>query len=147
MAGQYYEGIGRRKTSTARVRLWPSGNGTVIINDKPADDYLPRQGDLDMAMEPLRAVGQEASYNVTVKVSSLNGATHCARANSCRAIHASRNAKSPVSSVPARPRPIPSVSPAPGFALRMLAKEQAKSLVLYTGVLSALHWCPADAIP
>jgi small subunit ribosomal protein S9 len=68
MAGQYYEGIGRRKTSTARVRLWPSGNGTVIINDKPADDYLPRQGDLDMAMEPLRAVGQEASYNVTVKV-------------------------------------------------------------------------------
>jgi small subunit ribosomal protein S9 len=69
MATQYYEGIGRRKTSTARVRLWPSGNGTVLINDKPGDDYLPRHGDLEIAMEPLRAVGQEASYNVTVKVS------------------------------------------------------------------------------
>jgi len=68
MATQYYEGIGRRKTATARVRLWPGGNGTVIINDKPGDDFLPRTGDLEIALEPLRVVGQEAAYNVTVKV-------------------------------------------------------------------------------
>ncbi|GAB4411404.1 MAG: 30S ribosomal protein S9 [Anaerolineae bacterium] len=68
MSTQYYEGIGRRKTSTARVRLWPGGNGTVIINDKPADEYLPRFGDLDIALEPLRVVGQDRAYNVTVKV-------------------------------------------------------------------------------
>jgi small subunit ribosomal protein S9 len=68
MTNQYYEGIGRRKTSTARVRLWPGGDGSVIINDKPGDEYLPRVGDLEMAMLPLRVVGQEASYNVTVKV-------------------------------------------------------------------------------
>ena len=36
MTTQYYEGIGRRKTSTARVRLWTGGNGSIIINDRPA---------------------------------------------------------------------------------------------------------------
>lgn len=68
MASNYYEGIGRRKTSTARVRLWPGGNGSVVINDKPGDEYLARIGDFDIAIEPLRAVGQEKAYNVTVKV-------------------------------------------------------------------------------
>lgn len=68
MSNQYYEGIGRRKTASARVRIWPGGNGTVIINDKPGEEFLPRVGDLEMAIEPLRAVGQESSYNVTVKV-------------------------------------------------------------------------------
>ncbi len=68
MSTQYYEGIGRRKTATARVRIWTGGNGSVIINDKPGDDFLPREGDLETALEPLRTVGQEAAYNVTVKV-------------------------------------------------------------------------------
>jgi small subunit ribosomal protein S9 len=68
MANQYYEGIGRRKRSTARVRIWTGGNGSVIINDKPGEEYLPRLGDLDISMEPLRAVGQESAYNVTVRV-------------------------------------------------------------------------------
>ena len=68
MATQYYEGIGRRKRATARVRLWTGGNGSVVINDKPGDEFLPREGDLDIALEPLRAVAQESAYNVTVKV-------------------------------------------------------------------------------
>ncbi len=68
MSNEYYEGIGRRKTASARVRIWPGGNGTVVINDKPGEDFLPREGDLNLAMEPLRAVGQEGAYNVTVKV-------------------------------------------------------------------------------
>ena len=68
MSTQYYEGIGRRKTATARVRLWTGGNGTAVNNDKPAEEFLPREGDLDLALEPLRAVGQEKAYNITVKV-------------------------------------------------------------------------------
>lgn len=68
MSTQYYEGIGRRKTATARVRIWPGGNGSVIINDKPGDEFLPREGDLEIALAPLRTVGQEAAYNVTVRV-------------------------------------------------------------------------------
>jgi small subunit ribosomal protein S9 len=68
MSTQYYEGIGRRKTATARVRIWTGGNGSVIINDKPGSEFLPRVGDLEVALAPLRTVGQEASYNVTVRV-------------------------------------------------------------------------------
>jgi len=68
MSTQYYEGIGRRKRATARVRIWPGGNGSIVINDKPGEDFLPREGDLKLAMAPLAAVGQESSYNVTVLV-------------------------------------------------------------------------------
>ena len=68
MTSNYYEGIGRRKTSTARVRLWSGGNGSVVINDKPGEEYLARIGDFEQVLEPLRAVGQETAYNVTVKV-------------------------------------------------------------------------------
>jgi small subunit ribosomal protein S9 len=68
MSTQYHEGIGRRKTATARVRIWLGGNGSVVINDKPGAEFLPREGDLAIALAPLRSVGQEASYNVTVRV-------------------------------------------------------------------------------
>ncbi len=45
MAVQYYEGIGRRKESTARVRLM-SGSGKFTVNEKEAAVYFPRLGDL-----------------------------------------------------------------------------------------------------
>jgi small subunit ribosomal protein S9 len=35
----YFYGLGRRKSSTARVRL-QSGKGTITINGKPAEDYF-----------------------------------------------------------------------------------------------------------
>lgn len=68
MSTQYYEGVGRRKTATARVRIYPGGNGSMIINDKPAEEFLPREGDFKRVMEPLVAVGVESSMNVTVLV-------------------------------------------------------------------------------
>lgn len=68
MSAQYYEGIGRRKSASARVRLFPGGTGNIIINDREASDYLPRLGDLDDVAAPLRAVGQEKSYNISVHV-------------------------------------------------------------------------------
>jgi small subunit ribosomal protein S9 len=68
MSAQYYEGIGRRKAATARVRLFPGGTGNVIINDKEASDYLPRAGDVEIMLEPLRVVGQEKQYDITVHV-------------------------------------------------------------------------------
>ncbi len=68
MSTQYYEGIGRRKASTARVRIWPGGNGSVMINDRPALEYLTRVGDLEVALLPLQAVSQQNAYNVTIHV-------------------------------------------------------------------------------
>ncbi len=68
MSAQYYEGIGRRKAASARVRLFPGGTGNLVINDKDGSDYLPRAGDIDILLEPLRAIGQESSYDITVLV-------------------------------------------------------------------------------
>jgi small subunit ribosomal protein S9 len=68
MAGQYYEGIGRRKAATARVRITAGGTGNVIINDKDGSDYLPRPGDVDILLEPLTLLGQAKSYDVSVHV-------------------------------------------------------------------------------
>jgi small subunit ribosomal protein S9 len=68
MANQYYEGIGRRKESTARVRVM-SGSGTFIVNDKPIEQYFTRLGDQENIILALSATGQERSqYDVTVKV-------------------------------------------------------------------------------
>jgi small subunit ribosomal protein S9 len=65
---QYYEGIGRRKAASARVRLYPGGTGNLTINDKEGDDYMPRAGDVDILFEPLRTLGQEKNYDISVHV-------------------------------------------------------------------------------
>jgi small subunit ribosomal protein S9 len=68
-SSQYFEGIGRRKAASARVRLYPGGSGNVIINDKEARDYLPRAGDVELMLEPLGEVGQETAFDISVHVS------------------------------------------------------------------------------
>jgi len=68
MNERYFEGVGRRKTSTARVRLFPGGTGEVIVNDKPGQVYFPRIGDYEAVTAPLRSIGQDGKFNVTIKV-------------------------------------------------------------------------------
>jgi small subunit ribosomal protein S9 len=65
---QYFEGVGRRKESTARARLYPQGSGKVLVNDKPANEYFGREVDLLMVNAPLKLTGAESRYNVSVKV-------------------------------------------------------------------------------
>lgn len=69
MSERFFEGVGRRKASTARVRLFPGGNGLVTVNDKPGRDYFPRIGDYEAVTAPLRTIGQDGKFNVAVKVS------------------------------------------------------------------------------
>ncbi|PKO11436.1 MAG: 30S ribosomal protein S9 [Chloroflexi bacterium HGW-Chloroflexi-2] len=84
---QYYEGIGRRKQSTARVRL-TSGSGKFLINEKPLDVYFGRLGDMDSILSPFNAVDQDNSgFDVTVKVSGggVSGQTESVRLGLARA--------------------------------------------------------------
>lgn len=67
MALVYYEGVGRRKTATARVRLYP-GEGNIIVNNKPMEEYFSRERDVLYLLEPLRATGTADTFNVSVKV-------------------------------------------------------------------------------
>ena len=52
----YYYGLGRRKTSVARVRLYP-GNGVVIINGKPLEEVVTRPSQRQDLMRPLAVTG------------------------------------------------------------------------------------------
>ena len=63
----YYQGTGRRKSATARVRLYP-GDGDIIVNDKPVEGYFSRKRDILHLTEPLEATATQDSFNVTVKV-------------------------------------------------------------------------------
>lgn len=67
-ATYYYEGVGRRKTSSARVRVYPQGDGSFLVNDHPVEEYFPRIGDVDHLMAPLNLVEQLGVVNVTVHV-------------------------------------------------------------------------------
>jgi small subunit ribosomal protein S9 len=67
MAEQYYEGIGRRKEASARVRV-ASGKGDFIVNGKKVDDYFTRFGDLDIVLSPLTDAGSKGSVDVSVLV-------------------------------------------------------------------------------
>ena len=88
MSVQYYEGIGRRKASTARVRIM-SGEGRFIVNDKEGDVYFPRLGDLEDIMGPLSAAGEErVKYDITVLVKGggVTGQTDAVQLGLARAL-------------------------------------------------------------
>ncbi len=64
---RYIEAVGRRKTATARVRLYP-GEGQFIINDRPADRYFGRLIDRTVIRQPLALAGMEDRFNISVWV-------------------------------------------------------------------------------
>jgi small subunit ribosomal protein S9 len=64
----YFEGIGRRKAATARVRIM-QGSGKITVNDKPAEAYFNRVGDIEKVVAPLQAAGENpAAMDITVVV-------------------------------------------------------------------------------
>jgi len=64
----YYEGIGRRKTASARVRLHASGTGQFVVNGKPYKEYFGREVDWRSLIGPLMLTKTEAQFDVTVLV-------------------------------------------------------------------------------
>src|SRR5687768_4455379 len=67
-SAQYYEGIGRRKAARARVRVFPGGAGKITVNDKDVTEYMPREGDLELMLQPLIVAGVERGYDVSIHV-------------------------------------------------------------------------------
>ncbi len=64
----YVYGLGRRKSATARVRLY-KGKGTVTINDKPAAEYLDQnKTHLAEITDPLALVNKQKEFDITVRV-------------------------------------------------------------------------------
>ena len=65
-AKKYVYGLGRRKASTATVRLY-KGKGNITINDKPALDYLSgNKTYLAEITDPLAIAGKQKDYDITI---------------------------------------------------------------------------------
>jgi small subunit ribosomal protein S9 len=88
MAVQYYEGIGRRKESTARVRIM-NGSGQFLVNEKSVEEYFPRLGDVESIVAPLDAAGENRSQldiTVQVKGGGITGQTDAVQLGIARAL-------------------------------------------------------------
>ena len=60
-------GLGRRKSSVARVRLKP-GAGGFVVNGKPLDDYFVTIQTRQRARQPLTVTDAEETYDVFCNV-------------------------------------------------------------------------------
>lgn len=67
MAQVEYYGTGRRKKSTARVRLVP-GKGKVVVNGREAQSYFPYDTQLLILNQPLAITETEGTYDILVNV-------------------------------------------------------------------------------
>jgi small subunit ribosomal protein S9 len=64
---EQHHGIGRRKTSVARVYLRP-GRGEWQVNGRPLAEYFPRNSHQQHASEPLETTENAGTYDVKVVV-------------------------------------------------------------------------------
>jgi small subunit ribosomal protein S9 len=98
MSVQYFEGIGRRKESTARVRLM-SGSGKFTVNEKELPAYFTRLGDIESILAPLKAAGQDVkTYDITVHVNGggVSGQTDSVQLGLARALVKMNDQWSPI---------------------------------------------------
>ena len=63
----YYYGTGRRKSSVARVRVYP-GTGKIIINDRDIDNYFGLETLKLIVRQPLALTGTTEKFDIVVRV-------------------------------------------------------------------------------
>lgn len=80
MEGHYFEAVGRRKTATARVRLY-TGEGHIVVNGRPAEEYFDREMDILRMCEPLEAVDASQDFDISILV---KGGGHTGQAGAIR---------------------------------------------------------------
>jgi small subunit ribosomal protein S9 len=80
--------IGRRKTSVARVYL-KAGQGKIMINDRPSDEFLEHSVLRMKVRRPFEVVGLQPEafeINVNVNGGGINGQTEAIRLGISRAL-------------------------------------------------------------
>ena len=79
--------VGRRKTSTVRVRVY-EGTGTLSLNGRALENYFPSMAQRLRILEPIRAAGMDGRYDIaaTLEGGGLNGQTDALRLGIARAL-------------------------------------------------------------
>lgn len=85
--GKYHYGTGRRKTASARVRLY-EGTGQAIINGKPVSEYLNPKYLEDKIWQPLITVGLKEKFDISARVDGggFNSQAEAIRHGAARAL-------------------------------------------------------------
>lgn len=87
MSDVLFRGLGRRKSSVARVVIKP-GKGDFVINKRPARDYLMSDLLLQDAEQPLEITKTKGTFDITVNVKGggLSGQAGAIRLGITRAL-------------------------------------------------------------
>ncbi len=82
-----FDAVGRRKTSTARVRLLP-GDGKVVVNTQPLLDYFKRETLKMIIEQPLQLTETLGKYDIYANVigGGLTGQAGAMRLGVARAL-------------------------------------------------------------
>jgi small subunit ribosomal protein S9 len=67
MIGEWNYGTGRRKSSVARVFM-KRGEGRIMVNGKPVEEYFGRQTSIMVVRQPLLLTQNGESFDVKVNV-------------------------------------------------------------------------------
>ncbi|BFR48042.1 30S ribosomal protein S9 [Nitratidesulfovibrio sp. HK-II] len=67
MANEFNYGTGRRKTATARTRLY-AGSGQIVVNGRPFEDYFPRKSLQMIIRQPLVLTKNVERFDIKVNV-------------------------------------------------------------------------------
>ena len=84
----YVYGTGRRKSSVARVHLFPGGTGTITINGRDIDDYFGLETLKYIVRQPLNKtdMADKVDINATVKGGGVTGQAGAIRHGISRAL-------------------------------------------------------------
>ena len=63
-----YNGVGKRKSSIARVILVPNGTGKITVNGKDASDYFPYESLIQDARQGLVITENETSFDIKANI-------------------------------------------------------------------------------
>ena len=80
-AKKYIEAIGRRKTATARVRITPAKERTVIVNEKSLEDYFSADAHISNILSVFGTDESLGGYEVSARV---NGGGLAAQSDAVR---------------------------------------------------------------
>ncbi len=84
---RYFEGVGRRKTAVARVRI-SKGAGVFTVNGKKSSDYFNMSLFDTMASSPLEKMALSGKFNISAKVygGGVNAQAEAVRLGLARAL-------------------------------------------------------------
>ena len=84
----YLYGTGRRKSSVARVHVYPNGTGSITINGRSIDEYFGLETLKMVVRQPLVATANESKVDIvaTVKGGGVSGQAGALRHGISRAL-------------------------------------------------------------